>query len=158
VTDYPELIQTQKELKLADQLFSLYVDVLSTLNGWKEVLWTDVVGLISEMNEKIEAFSGRCKKLPARLREYSAYKTLKQQIEDFQIVLPLLQEFTKESIRDRHWEEVMEITKSSFDFASPEFRLQSLLDINLVAKKDEIEEVTDGADKQLKIENNLKGN
>eukprot|EP01033_Poteriospumella_lacustris_P002475 gene2475-1807_t len=155
VTDYPELIQTQKELNLANQLFSLYVDVLSTLNSWKEIPWTDVVKMIGDMNEKIESFSGRCKKLPARLREYSAYKTLKLQIEDFQTILPLLQEFTKESIRDRHWEEVMEITHSNFDFAGPEFKLQSLLDINLVAHKDEVEEVTDGADKQLKIEKAL---
>ena len=44
----------------------------------------------------------------------------------------------------------MTITNSSFDFAGPEFRLQSLLDINMVAKKDEIEEVTDGADKQVR--------
>jgi dynein heavy chain len=155
LTDYPELIQTQKELKLADQLFQLYTDVLGTLNGWKSVLWVDVSRMIGEMNEKIEAFAGRCKKLPARLREYSAYKTLKVQIEDFQTILPLLQEFTKESIRDRHWEEVMQITNSQFDFAGPEFKLQSLIDINLVAKKDEIEEVTDGADKQLKIERGL---
>lgn len=48
-----------------------------------------------DMHEKIEMFSGRCKKLPARLREYNAYKTLKGQIEDFQVVLPILQEFTK---------------------------------------------------------------
>ena len=34
------------------------------------------------MNERIEAFSGRCKKLPARLREYNAYRTLKGQIEN----------------------------------------------------------------------------
>jgi len=155
LTDYPELVQTQKELKLADQLFSLYTDVLTTLTGWKDVLWSEIGGLIGEMGEKIEAFAGRCKKLPARLREYSAYKTLKTQIEDFQVVLPLLQEFTKESIRDRHWEEVMEITGAQFDFASPEFSLQSLLDIDLVAKKDEVEEVTDGADKQLKIERTL---
>lgn len=47
------------------------------------------------MTEKIEAFSMRCKKLPARLREYNAFKTLKIQIEDFQVVLPILQEFTK---------------------------------------------------------------
>lgn len=47
------------------------------------------------MHEKIEMFSARCKKLPARLREYNAYKTLKGQIEDFQVVLPILQEFTK---------------------------------------------------------------
>ena len=49
----------------------------------------------------------------------------------------------------------MQITNSSFDFKGPEFRLQSLLDIDMVSKKDEIEEVTDGADKQLKIDRNL---
>ncbi len=80
---------------------------------------------------------------------------LKVQIEDFQTVLPLIQEFTKESIRDRHWDEVMEITGSKFDYTSIDFKLQSLLDIGLVPKRDEIEEVTDGADKQLKIEKNL---
>jgi hypothetical protein len=41
-TNYPELGQTQKEVKLADQLFTLYVDVLGTLNDWKGVLWCDV--------------------------------------------------------------------------------------------------------------------
>jgi dynein heavy chain len=49
----------------------------------------------------------------------------------------------------------MTITKSTFDFEGPDFKLQSLLDINLVSKRDEIEEVTDGADKQLKIEKGL---
>ena len=155
ITAYPDIVQTEKELKLADQLFALYVDVLGTINEWKGVLWVDVARNITEMNDKIEAFAVRCKKMPARLREYTAYKALKTQIEDFQVVLPLLQEFSKESIRDRHWQEVMEITKSEFDFQGPEFRLQSLLDIGLVKCKDEIEEVTDGADKQLKIEKGL---
>lgn len=155
VTDYPELVQTKKEILLADSLFSLYTDVLNTFNSWSELPWVEVPPLMPEMSDKVEAFSGRCKKLPGRLREYSAYKTLKVQIEDFQIVLPLLQEFTKESIRDRHWEEVMEITEIQFDFQGPDFKLQSLIDLPLVAKKDEIEEVTDGADKQLKIERGL---
>ena len=158
LTEYPELLETSKQLKLADQLFSLYVDVLTTLQDWKNVLWVDVSKNIGEMNEKIESFSARCKKLPAKLREYSAYKALKTQIEDFQVVLPILSEFTKESIRDRHWLEVMEITHSTFELPTApgtEFRLQSLLDVNLVSHKDEIEEVTDGADKQLKIERNL---
>jgi dynein heavy chain len=74
LTDYPDLIQTEKELKLADQLFALYVDVLGTLNDWKSVLWVDVAKNIGDMNEKIEAFSLRCKKMPTRLREYTAYK------------------------------------------------------------------------------------
>ena len=155
ITDYPELGTTEKELKLADSLFSLYVDVLGTFNDWKNILWTTFAGQMTEMIEKIDSFSNRCKKLPMKLKEYSAYKLLKTQIEDNELVLPMLQELTKESIRDRHWEEIQEITGATFDFADPEFKLQSLLEINLVAKKDEIEEVTDGADKQLKIEKNL---
>ena len=155
VTEYPEMLKTQKELKLADQLFSLYTDVLGTLDEWKNVPWMDVTRQIGDMSEKIEAFSSRCKKLPARLREYTAYATLKEKIESFQTILPLLQELSKESIRERHWEEVMHITKSHFDFTGPDFRLQSLLEINMVEHKDEIEEVTDSADKQLKIEKNL---
>jgi dynein heavy chain len=155
LTEYPELVQTEKEIKLADQLFSLYVDVLSTFGEWKQVLWSDIALQITDMNDKIESFALRCKKLPARLREYTAYKMLKIQIEDFQVILPILVELTKESIRDRHWDEIMEITESSFDYLSPEFKLESLLEISLVDKKEEIEEITDGADKQLKIEKGL---
>ena len=81
---------------------------------------------------------------------------LKTQIEDFQTIVPMIQELTKESIQPRHWEEIQHITHSDFDFASPEFRLSSLLEIDMPSKHDEIEEVTDGADKQLKIEKNLK--
>ena len=58
-------------------------------------LWFILFRHIGDMSEKIETFSMRCKKLPARLREYNAFKTLKVQIEDFQVVLPILQEFTK---------------------------------------------------------------
>lgn len=85
------------------------------------------------------------------MRTYTAYNALKTQIEDFQTILPLFQELTKESIRQRHWEEVMAITHSTFDNESPDFKLQSLIDIDMASKRDEIEEVTDSADKQLKI-------
>ena len=51
LTDYPELMQTQKEVKLADQLFTLYVDVLGTLNDWKSVLWADVTKQIGAIED-----------------------------------------------------------------------------------------------------------
>lgn len=38
-----------------------------------------------------KAFSARSKKLPTRLRDWEAYKQLRQKIEDFQTLLPLLQ-------------------------------------------------------------------
>src|SRR5690606_7636073 len=100
------------------------------------------------------SFALRCKKLPAKLREYSAYKQLRNEIDSFQTVLPLLQELTKESIKDRHWDEVMELTGTTFDVHG-DFKLQTLLELRMEEYKESIEEITDGADKQAKIERGL---
>lgn len=91
---------------LSIQLFGLYTDVLQTLAEWKQVQWADVVSNIGAMTERMDSFSARCKALPSRLREWDAFKQLRDQIDDFLTVLPLLQELSKESIMPRHWSEV----------------------------------------------------
>ena len=155
-SEYPDLAKNQKEIKLASNLFDLYVDVINTINDWKLMPWMEVSNNMEEMTEKMEAFASKCKKLPGRLREYNSYTKLKQEIEDFQTILPLLQELSKPSIMARHWEEVSEICETQFDVINnPEFKLQSLIESKLVEMQEEVEEVTDGADKQLKIERGL---
>ena len=155
-TEYPELQQTLKEVKLFDQLFGLYSDVKEKLTDWKEIAWSDVPEQIEDMTTLMDGFALRCKKMPSRLRQYDAYNMLKKQIEDFQVVLPLLQELAKVSIMPRHWEEVRVLTKQEFDETSAEFKLGSLLDLHLEDVADDVGEITDGADKQLKIEETLK--
>ncbi|RHY37518.1 hypothetical protein DYB25_000117 [Aphanomyces astaci] len=151
-TSYPELDMTKKELQLQDKLFGLYVDVLSTLEEWKSIPWVQVANNIQSMTEKVDGFSNRCKKMPAKLREWEAYTVLKKMIDDFTDILPLLQELSKASIKPRHWDAVMDRTSTTFDVNAADFKLQALMDANIVAFKVEIEEITDGADKQLKIE------
>lgn len=151
-TTYPELEATKKELQLQDKLFGLYTDVLSTIEEWKQIPWLSVAERVQAMTEKVDAFSSRCKKMPAKLREWEAYTDLKQMIDDFTDILPLLQELSKESIKSRHWDAVMEKTGTQLDVTAADFKLQALMDANIVGFKAEIEEITDGADKQLKIE------
>ena len=151
-TPYPELELTKKELGLQDKLFGLYTDVLNTIQEWKSIPWVDVAEQMEHMTEKVDGFGTRCRKMPAKLKEWDAYTTLRIMIEDFTNVLPLLQELSKESIKPRHWEAVMEQTQTTFDVTAADFKLQTLLDANIIAYKDDIEEITDGADKQLKIE------
>jgi dynein heavy chain len=82
---------------------------------------------------------------------------LKKEIEEFQMVLPLLEELSKDSIKARHWEEIMKICGKEFDVVGNlDFKLESLIAANLVPVREEIEEITDGADKQLKIEEQLR--
>ncbi|GMH89960.1 hypothetical protein TrVE_jg7050 [Triparma verrucosa] len=151
--DYPDLMKNTKELALASKLFDLYVDVINTINEWKLMPWDDVSGNMDDMTEKMESFASRCKKLPGRLREYESYTALNKEITDFQLILPLLQELSKPSIMARHWDEVMEICDAKFEVINnPEFKLVTLIESTLVDNKEDVEEVTDGADKQKKIE------
>ena len=155
--EYSDLERTRKDVKIASQLFDLYVDVIRTINEWKQMPWVSVSTNVEQMNDTMDSYAGRCKKLPGRLREYESFTQLKGEIENFQELLPLLHELSKSSIKARHWEEVMKICDTQFDIVgNPDFKLQSLIEANLVSFKDDIEEVTDGADKQLKIEQQLR--
>jgi dynein heavy chain len=148
-TEYPELDATDRELKLLAKLYSLYKDVMSRMAEWRTILWADTVANIGGMAGEMEAFAARCRKMPKKLREWDAYGALKKQIEDFQLVLPLLQELSKPSIQPRHWEALEKLTGAALRVDDAEFKLQQLLDAPLVENKDEIEEVCESADKQL---------
>jgi dynein heavy chain len=153
---YPKLDLTKQELGYLSQLYDLYVAVLETIKEWKDYLWTDVPEHMETMQKQIDTFAGKCKKMPKQLRDWPAYHELKKEIEDFQEVLPLLQELGKESIMPRHWQQVMDISGKELPIESDNFKLQSLLDAKLNEFTDEISDICEGADKQLKIENSLK--
>jgi len=154
--EYPDLDRTKKDIKIASQLFDLFVDVIRTINEWKLMPWTSVAANVDEMTDTMETYAARCKKLPGRLREYDSHGQLRKEIDDFQNLLPLLKELSKESIKARHWDEVMKICDVELDvIGNSEFKLESLIEADLVSVSDDVEEVTDGADKQLKIEQQL---
>jgi dynein heavy chain len=49
--------------------------------------------------------------LPGPLKQWAAYKELKQEIDDMIEIIPLVEGLAKPSIRPRHWEEIIEMTK-----------------------------------------------
>ena len=153
-TEYPELIKTKKELALLDQLYGLYTDVIDTIEDWKQIEWEKVRDEINLMDERVETFAERCRKMPPRLRDWDAYKDLKKQIDNFQVVLPLLKSLAKPSIMQRHWTEVSNRCGKRL-VITPDFRLQTLLETDLVSVAEEIEEICDGADKQLAIQTKI---
>ena len=57
MTDYPELLQIKKELNLLQKLYSLYNDVIDTVNGYYDILWTDVD--IEKINLELQDFQTR---------------------------------------------------------------------------------------------------
>ncbi len=79
----------------------LYTDVITTITGYGNLLWVDVVAQIDAMNERVLTFQGSSKKLPKGLREWPAYLECKRTIDDFLLVLPLFRQLTHKALRPR---------------------------------------------------------
>ena len=57
VTEYPNLQRTKKELNLLQKLYGLYNAVMKSINGYYDILWTDVD--IDKINQEILEFQNR---------------------------------------------------------------------------------------------------
>ena len=91
VTLYPELEQTEKEIQMLDRLYNLYVTVITTIKGYGDYFWVDVVEKITEMGETVNQYQNQSKKLPKTLRDWQAYMDCRKTIDDFLEMLPLFE-------------------------------------------------------------------
>ena len=119
-------------------------------------MWSELPNEIDKMTQQIEQFGNECTRLPKQLKGWAAYQELKQKIDDFTQVLPLVQELCKPSVRPRHWDQLIEITGIELPYRTPEnFPLSELLKAELLKYTEDVEDIGDAADKQLKIETEL---
>ena len=153
---YPDLEKTKGELEKLDKLYTLYSKVTETITKWHECPWAEIKEEIDKMKETIENFSRDCQRLPGDAKRFQAYTDLKKKIDDMDEILPLVESLASESIRDRHWEEIIELSNHPIPYASETFCLSQLFEADLLKIKEEIEDITDSAGKQMKIEKQLR--
>jgi dynein heavy chain, axonemal len=165
-TKFLEIPKTKKEINFVDTLYTLYTDVSNSLKTWNGILWSNITEQIPMIQETVQSYDSRCKKLARKLREWIAYDEISQKINDIMLLLPLIASMSKPSIKPRHWQEINQLisnipssprfpTPKPFRFNDTDFRLSQIILSGIVKFKDEVEEICDGADKQLQIEKKL---
>jgi len=155
VTRYPELEQTEGEIVLLDRLYALYLAVLSACKGYAEVHWSDLVGALDGMEEQMNAFAAQARKLPKSLREWPAYLDCKARIDNFLALVPLVQPLLSKAMRPRHWEALQAVTGRALDVREGVFRLGHLMEADLLAHTEEVEDLAVSAVKEEQIETKL---
>ena len=154
ITSYPELFELENELKELEKIYDLYSEVKDTLNSWSTTLWSNLD--MSVLNKGVEKFSARLKKMPKELKQLPPYNVVAEKILTFKDSIPLFVDLKNESLRERHWKKLMEITGKSFDMNPETFTLEKLFSMNLHSYVEQIGEIVAGAMKELSIENGIK--
>ncbi|XP_078069648.1 dynein axonemal heavy chain 8-like [Mustelus asterias] len=153
IQDYEILQKNKKELGLLQKLYSLYDAVMNNINGYYDVLWTDLD--IEKINAELLEFQNRCRRLPKGLKEWQAFLDLKKKIDDFSESCPLLEMMSSKSIKPRHWDRISDVTGHTFNVASETFSLKNVMDAPLLQFKDEIEDICISSVKEKDIEAKL---
>lgn len=67
-------------------------------------------------------------------------------------MLPIIIDLKKPSILPRHWIQIQQITGKTLNYDQPEnFYIEDIIAANLLEHQEDIVDITDSADKQLKI-------
>ncbi|XP_062835458.1 dynein axonemal heavy chain 5 isoform X2 [Anolis carolinensis] len=154
VTQYPQLLEIKKQLSLLQKLYGLYNSVIETVNGYYDILWSEVN--IEKINNELLEFQNRCRKLPRALKEWQAFLDLKKTIDDFNECCPLFELMSNKAMMARHWKRITELTGHNFHVENETFKLRNIMDAPLLKYKEEIEDICISAVKEKDIEQKLK--
>uniref|UniRef100_A0A4W3JTU8 Dynein axonemal heavy chain 8 n=1 Tax=Callorhinchus milii TaxID=7868 RepID=A0A4W3JTU8_CALMI len=143
----------RKELGLLQKLYGLYDSVMSSINGYYDLLWSDVD--IEKINAELLEFQNRCRRLPKGLKDWQAFLDLKKKIDDFNESCPLLEMMSSKSIQPRHWERISTVTGYSFNVDSETFSLKNVMGAPLLQFKEDIEDICISSVKEKDIEAKL---
>uniref|UniRef100_A0A8D2M816 AAA+ ATPase domain-containing protein n=1 Tax=Zonotrichia albicollis TaxID=44394 RepID=A0A8D2M816_ZONAL len=150
VTEYDILY---RELGLLQKLYGLYDTVISTIDGYYDILWTEID--IEKITNELTDYQARCRRLPKGLHHWQAFSDLKKRIEDFIECCSLLEMMSDKAMKQRHWDRISETTGHTFDVESETFCLRNIMEAPILENKEDIEDICISAMKEKDIEAKL---
>ncbi|XP_041975311.1 dynein axonemal heavy chain 8 [Aricia agestis] len=154
VQDYPILHQKRKEFNLLNKLYSLYLAVMNSIDGYFDTPWVEIN--IEQIISQLQDFDIRCRKLPRGMKEWPAYLDLKKKIDDFNQTCPLLELMASKAMKERHWKRLEDLMGCILDVESESFTLANVMEAPLLQYKEEVEDICISAVKEKDIESKLK--
>ncbi|EFC49517.1 axonemal dynein heavy chain beta [Naegleria gruberi] len=145
--------ESRAELRLLKRVWDLVALVQSQIDEWKSIPFLKIND--EELTEETKKFITELKSVDKRVKRWEVFIGLQNYVDNFMITLPLIQKLRNPGMRSRHWKQLME--KSKVDFTVTEkFSLSDLLSLNLHKYQDDVNEIVDKSEKEMKMEKQLK--
>jgi len=150
--DMKELRDCSSDLVLLKSVWDAIAMTTNMFEDWKTTLWESIdTDILTDETKRLREV---VRKLDKKTREWGVYKGVDTLVNDMLLSLPLIQMLKSQSMRERHWDELKEVTDSSFTLDS-NFCLADLIELNLHKCVEDVENVVIKSQKELNIEKNL---
>lgn len=111
---------------------------------------------VDHLQEAAQRFQKRLVVLGRDIKSLPVWQDLKERVDQFKVLVPLIQDMKNPALRSRHWEQLKVEVGKPFDPESSEFTLQLLFALGLDACADVVGNMSASATKELAIEESLK--
>ncbi|CAD7941177.1 unnamed protein product [Amoebophrya sp. A25] len=150
-SEYPELEACERDLELLTTIWTLKQDYdVDFFQKNQTAPFTDIN--VEYLDETAGATQKKVMRLKKDMQFWSVWQFLKGSIDTFRSTMPLIENLRHDSMRMRHWEEIMKEVGQTFDPYGSDFTLQTVFDLNLLAYSDLVSRLADEARKEAKIE------
>merc|ERR1711871_1217937 len=113
--------------------------------GWKGGMFKSLD--TDAMEEGAQKFQKRLMKLGKELRTWKLFGAMKEKVEQFKKALPLIQDLRNDALRDRHWQQLMDIVGQPFDPHADSFTLEKIFNLGLQNFEEDIGSISTAASK-----------
>ena len=150
---FDDIVQCKKENKCLKELWD-YIDLVRTsMDSWKKTKWADID--VEGMEMECKKFSKDIRALDKVMKNWSAFLGLESSVKNMLTSLRAIGELQNSAIRDRHWEQLVQVVRVRF-VMSEETTFADLLKLNLHNFEDDVHNLVDKACKELAMEKMIK--
>uniref|UniRef100_A0A8B9IKL9 Dynein axonemal heavy chain 9 n=1 Tax=Anser cygnoides TaxID=8845 RepID=A0A8B9IKL9_ANSCY len=153
VPDYKQLKQCRKEIRLLKELWDVISVVNTSLDDWQTTKWVDIN--VENMDLECRKFAREIRNLDKEMRAWDAFTGLDSRVKNMLTALKAVAELQNPAIRERHWNQLMQVTGVKFVMDS-DTMLADLLKLNLHNFEDEVRGIVDKAVREMSMEKVLK--
>ena len=145
--------RAEEQVKLMNQVIS----ITSSWNlQWEDWLCTPIINLSSSaMGDLAERSVKNLMRMSLDVRNWGIWGQIRDRIEEFKILLPLIHDLKNQGMRKRHWDEVGRAIGKEFCLEENKFTLNDVFLTGLQKHKSLISDLAEKASKEFSIEETL---
>jgi len=153
VNPFKNLSLVKQDLELLRSVWETAHTIEMSLSKWKNTLWSEIdVALLSN---ECEGFQKTIRKTEKRAKDWGVFTGLEQLIKSVANTIPIMDQLRNDKLRPRHWNRLREVTGIDFK-GSVDLKLGDILNKDLLKFGDDITEIVDGANNDVRMEMQLK--
>ncbi|KAI0983477.1 hypothetical protein GJ496_000718 [Pomphorhynchus laevis] len=155
IPEFKQLNQCKEELYAVKQLWDIIDIITSSMAYWRTTTWKDANIEMIEQTLKQKFLLKELRGLSKACGKWDNFIRIESEVKNMLSAIRVISEVKTDSMRDRHWNELMESTTGFFFKIDDSMKLDDLLRLNLHFNEDQVRDIVEKSIKELSMQKTL---